>query len=331
MFGKIDAAPHFRSAPNIDDRVAVLIFGLKPLLSLPSEMSSDHAVDIVHSVQDLPPAHYCTSKVAKIIKAREISSRLIPNMKQRLEGKIAIVTGAGSGIGRACALALAREGARIALVGRRKRLLEEVASDIGDAALVLAADVSKRDEIDRVVEQTVARFGGLNVLLNNAGVLHIGTAEQVTEEQWDETFNINVRGLWLLSRAVLPQMRKAGVGSIINMASVLGVNGARNRASYAPSKGAVVLLTKCMAIDHGQEHIRVNAICPSFVETDLTAAVISKAPDPKSVRSERIAVHPIGRLGQPEDIAGLAVYLASDESSWVTGAVFPVDGGYLAV
>jgi NAD(P)-dependent dehydrogenase (short-subunit alcohol dehydrogenase family) len=167
-------------------------------------------------------------------------------------------------------------------------------------------------------------------LLNNAGVLHIGNVEQITEEQWDETFNVNVRGLWMLSTAVLPHMRKAGGGAIINVASVLGINGARNRASYAPSKGAVVLLTKCMAIDHGHENIRVNAICPSFVETDLMAAVLRGVPDPQAVRRERITLHPLGRLGQPEDIAGLAVYLASDESSWVTGSVFPVDGGYLA-
>jgi NAD(P)-dependent dehydrogenase (short-subunit alcohol dehydrogenase family) len=252
-------------------------------------------------------------------------------MSSRLKGKVAIVTGAGSGIGRACALALAQEGASVALVGRRKNLLDRVATKIGSSAFVLAADVSKKGEAKRIVEQTVSHFGHLNVLLNNAGLLHIGTAEQITEEQWDETFNVNVRAVWLVSRAALSAMRKAGGGSIINMASVLGINGARNRAAYAPSKGAVVLLTKCMAIDYGQEQIRVNAICPSFIETELTAAVISKAPDPNSVRTERVAVHPLGRLGQPEDIAGLAVYLASDESSWVTGSIFPVDGGYLAV
>jgi NAD(P)-dependent dehydrogenase (short-subunit alcohol dehydrogenase family) len=252
-------------------------------------------------------------------------------MSTRLQGKIVIVTGAGTGIGRACALAMVREGARLALVGRRLEKLQQLAREIGKSALPIAADVSQKTDIEQVITRTVAEFGGINVLVNNAGVLHIGTVEQITEEQWDETFNINARGVWLLSRAVLPHLRKAGGGSIVNVASVLGINGARNRASYAPSKGAVVLLTKCMAIDHGHENIRVNAICPSFVETDLTAAVLSTAADPQAVRRERVAVHPLGRLGKPDDIAGLAVYLASDESSWVTGSVFPVDGGYLAV
>jgi NAD(P)-dependent dehydrogenase (short-subunit alcohol dehydrogenase family) len=252
-------------------------------------------------------------------------------MNSRLKNKIAIVTGAGSGIGRACALSLIREGAQVALVGRRKERVEEVARESGGSVLAISADVSRSEDIVRVLEQTAAAFSGINVLINNAGILHAGTAEQITEAQWDETFNINVRGLWLLSRAVLPYMRQAGGGSIINVASVLGINGTRNRAAYASSKGAVVLLTKCMAVDHGQENIRVNAICPSFVETDLTAAVMSKAADPDAMRRERIGVHPIGRLGQPEDLAGIAVYLASDESSWATGGVFPVDGGYLAV
>jgi len=249
----------------------------------------------------------------------------------RLQNKAALVTGAGTGIGRACAIALAREGARVGLIGRRQEHLESLACEIGDSALVLTGDVSMQADIDRILSVAASQFGAINILLNNAGVLHVGTAEDITEAQWDETFDINVRGLWLFSRAVLPYMRKAGGGSVINMASVLGLNGARKRASYAASKGAVILLTKCMAIDHGADKIRFNCICPSFVETDLTAGVLKNAPDPGAVRRERVAVHPIGRLGQPEDMAGLAVYLASDESSWVTGAVYPVDGGYLAV
>ena len=252
-------------------------------------------------------------------------------MTQRLQHKTAIVTGAGSGIGRAIAEAFIREGAQVALVGRRKDRLEAVARDSGGAPLVISADVSKREDIDRLLQQTVAHFGGIHILVNNAGILHIGNAEQITEEQWDQTFDLNVRGLWLLSRGVLPHMRKAGGGSIINIASVLGINGARVRACYAASKGAVVLLTKCMAIDHGVDKVRVNAICPGFVETELTAEVLRRAPDPQAVRKERVAVHPIGRLGEPEDVAGMAVYLASAESTWVTGATLAVDGGYLAV
>ena len=139
----------------------------------------------------------------------------------RLKNKVAIVTGAGTGIGRAIALALVREGAKVAFVGRRKELLAAVAKEAGGSPLVLAADVSRQSDIDLVLSETVAQFGGLNVLVNNAGILHIGTAEEISEQQWDETFNINVRGLWLLSRSVLPHMRKAGGGSIINVASVL--------------------------------------------------------------------------------------------------------------
>jgi NAD(P)-dependent dehydrogenase (short-subunit alcohol dehydrogenase family) len=252
-------------------------------------------------------------------------------MRERLQGKIGIVTGAGSGIGRASAIALAAEGARVALVGRRKDRLQEVAHEIGDRAFALPVDVSKTSEISGLLDQAVSRFGGLNFLLNNAGVLHVGNAEQITEEQWDDTFNLNVRSVWLLSRAALPLMRKAGGGSIMNVASTLGLVGARNRAAYAPSKGALIQLTKSMAIDHGHENIRVNAICPSFVETELTERLLGQVADPAAIRRERTAAHPIGRLGRPEDIAGLAVYLASDESSWVTGAVLPVDGGYLAM
>src|SRR5579863_2746497 len=252
-------------------------------------------------------------------------------MNGRLRGKVALITGAGTGIGRAIARAFVAEGALVALVGRRKHLLQTVASEVGSSAFAIEADVSKKADIEQALERTASHFGGLSVVVNNAGILHVGTVEQITEEQWDATFNTNVRGVWQLSAAALPHLRKAGGGSIINVASVLGINGARNRAAYAASKGAVVLLTKCMAIDHGPENIRVNAICPGFVETELTEEVFRQAPDPEAIRRERTAVHPIGRLGQPEDVAGLAVYLASDESAWTTGAILPVDGGYLSV
>jgi NAD(P)-dependent dehydrogenase (short-subunit alcohol dehydrogenase family) len=247
----------------------------------------------------------------------------------RLSGKTALITGAGSGIGRACALAFAREGARVALVGRRKDRLEKVAKEMGDAE-VFSADISNKEKVDLLVNQASARLGSLNILLNNAGVLLPGTAESISEEDWERTFEVNVRGLWLLSRAVLPHMRKAGGGSIINMSSVLGLVGARNRAAYSASKGAVTMLTKCMALDHAADRIRVNCICPAFVETELTSDFITNAPDPAAALRDRINLHPIGRLGQPQDIAGMALYLASDESSWVTGAAFTVDGGFTA-
>jgi len=252
-------------------------------------------------------------------------------MLNALQNKTILVTGAGTGIGRACAVAFAREGASLALVGRRKEKLEEVATECGGAPLVIAADLVRKTTIESAVAATADRFGRIDVLVNNAGIMIPGAAEQIAEEQWDRTFQLNVKSVWQMSCAVLPHFRKIGGGVIINMASVFGINGARNRASYAPSKGAVVLLTKCMAIDHGHENIRVNAICPSFIETELTAAAVRQAPDPEAFRRERTAAHPLGRLGRPEDVAGLAVYLASDASSWVTGAIYPVDGGYMAI
>jgi NAD(P)-dependent dehydrogenase (short-subunit alcohol dehydrogenase family) len=253
------------------------------------------------------------------------------NTSGRLSGKVALITGAGSGIGRACAIAFAREGARVVLVGRRKLPLDAVAREIGENAFAIAGDISKKEDIERVVAETVAHFGHLHVLVNNAAKLVGGTAETHSESEWDETFDANVRGLWLLSRAALPHMRKAGKGSIINISSVVGLVGAKNRLAYSASKGAVTLMTKAMALDHAHEQIRVNAICPGIVDTELVAQFINNAPDPEAARKQRIALHPLGRFGQPEDIAHAAVYLASDESAWVTGTAIPVDGGYSAV
>ncbi len=248
----------------------------------------------------------------------------------RLKGKTAIITGAGSGIGQACAWAFAREGARVVLVGRRRELLKQTAAQIQRDALVCEGDVSKIADVRKVVSQTLERFGSVEVLVNSAAVLHAGTAETQADEEWDETFDINVRGLWLMSREVLPLMRRAGEGSIINLASVVGLMGARSRAAYSASKGAVIALTKSMALDFAPEQIRVNCICPGIVETELVADFIRNAPDPELAKKRRTELHPLGRFGQPSDIANMAVYLASDESVWVTGAAMPVDGGYLA-
>jgi NAD(P)-dependent dehydrogenase (short-subunit alcohol dehydrogenase family) len=248
----------------------------------------------------------------------------------RLKGKTAIITGAGSGIGQACALAFAREAARVVLVGRRRELLKETAAQIQRDALVCPGDVTKTADIRRILSQTIERFGGVQVLVNSAAVLHAGTAETLSEEEWDETFNINVRGLWLMSREVIPYMRKVGEGSIINLSSVLGLVGGRSRAAYSASKGAITTLTKSMALDLAPDQIRVNCICPGIVETELVADFIRNSPDPELAKKRRTELHPLGRFGQPSDIANTAVYLASDESTWVTGAAMPVDGGYLA-
>lgn len=247
----------------------------------------------------------------------------------RLKGKNAVITGAGSGIGRACAIAFAREGAQVMLVGRTEAKLNAVAKQIGNA-IVCAADVSTGHEKIAGLARDV--FGGkLHVLVNNAGALIAGTAESHTEAEWDETFATNVKGPWLLIKSLLPLMRQAGGASIINVSSVLGLVGAKNRVAYAASKGAITLMTKSIALDLGHEQIRCNAICPGIVETELVAEFITRAPDPEAARKQRVSLHPLGRFGQPEDIAACAVYLASDESSWVTGAAFPIDGGFTAV
>src|SRR5579864_2824264 len=241
----------------------------------------------------------------------------------RLSGKVAIVTGGGSGIGRGIALAFSREGAKVVIAGRHTKKLDEAAAEIGPACLAQPANVSHAGDIQKLIAAALDRFGGIHVLVNNAGVLLPGTAESHTEEDWNETFAINVRAIWLLSRAVLPHMRAAGSGSIINIGSVLSLVAARNRVAYAASKGAVLSMTRAMALDHAPEKIRVNCICPGIVDTEMVARFGLD----ENARRQRVALHPLGRFGQPEDVAGAAVFLASDESSWITGTAFPIDGG----
>jgi NAD(P)-dependent dehydrogenase (short-subunit alcohol dehydrogenase family) len=248
-------------------------------------------------------------------------------------GKAAIVTGAGTGIGRAIALALAREGARVAVAGRRREKLEEVAQairQVGGEALVTVCDVSSEADSYRAVKDAEEAFGHVNVLVNNAGALSVSTVESISVEEWDRLMATNLKGPFLMSRAVLPAMRQAGGGAIVNVGSVLGLVAMKDRAAYCASKGGVTMLTKAMALDHAQEKIRVNCICPAIVETDLIRELFSKSEEGRRARDTRLATLPLGKFGKPDDIAELAVFLASEESSWMTGTAIPVDGGLTA-
>ena len=252
---------------------------------------------------------------------------------QRVSGKVAIITGGGTGIGRACALALAREGAKVALLARRREKLEAVAREItaaGGEAFALECDVTDKVSVERAVRAVEERFRKLNVVINNAGTVHVGTVEETPNDDWDRVISVNLTGTFLMSRAGVPALRRAGGGSIINIGSYLGIVALKQRAAYCASKGGVTLLTKAMALDHAQENIRVNCICPALVETEMATGAISRMPDPAAYRRLRESQIPIGRIGLPEDIANLALYLASDESSWMTGVAIPLDGGVTA-
>ncbi len=251
----------------------------------------------------------------------------------RLAGKTALITGAGTGIGRAIALAMAREGAEVALAARRRELLDAVASEIGGAggvAVAIQCDVTNRASIENAIAVTVKRFGGLNVVVNNAGAALVADAAKTSDEDWQRILDVNLTGTFLVSRAALAEFRRAGGGVIVNIGSVLGLVARKDRAAYCAAKGGVTSLTKAMALDHAHEKIRVNCICPSIVETPLGTASLASTGDVEEARRVRAREIPLGRLGKPEDVAELAVYLASDEASWVTGAAWPLDGGLTA-
>lgn len=257
----------------------------------------------------------------------------VGNYVTRLRGKTAIVTGGGTGIGRAIALTLGREGARVAVLGRRREPLQEVVGEMeqgGAKGKVIVCDVTRAEEIREAVAETERAFGAVQVLVNNAGRLSVSTVESVSEEEWDQVMETNVKGPFLMSRAVLPLMRKAGGGSIVNIGSVLGLVAMKDRAPYCASKGGVTMLTRAMALDHAHENIRVNCICPSIVETELVKGLFADTEEGQRLRESRIGTLPLGRFGKPQDVAELAVFLASDESSWLTGTAIPLDGGLTA-
>ena len=221
----------------------------------------------------------------------------------------------------------------VAVVGRRRAALDRVVSELGQAdyrALAVTCDITQEKQSKAAIEGVEREFGPVNVLVNNAGILSVSTIETVSEGEWDEVMATNLKGPFLMSRAVLPSMRRKGGGSIVNIGSVLGLVAMKQRAAYCSSKGGVTLLTKAMALDHAHEKIRVNCICPSIVETELVKGLFSDSEQGQQDREARVGTLPLGRFGKPGDIAELAVFLASDESSWITGTAIPADGGLTA-
>jgi NAD(P)-dependent dehydrogenase (short-subunit alcohol dehydrogenase family) len=251
----------------------------------------------------------------------------------RLTGKIAFITGAGSGIGRACAELFAQQGAKVILAGRRAEPLNSAVTKInnsGGEAVAVSCDVTDNAQVSAALKAAADKFGSLTTIVNNAGVIVPGNAEQTTDANWDMMININLKGTFLVSRGALKFLRQANGGSIINIGSIYGVVGSKQRVAYAASKGGVTMLTRAMALDHAHENIRVNCICPSLVETEIAKQLFANAPNPEEARRQRVSLIPMGRAGTPQEIAHLAAYLASDESAWVTGAALPIDGGQAA-
>ena len=251
----------------------------------------------------------------------------------QLSGKVAVITGAASGIGRATAILFAREGAALALADVNVDAGQRVSDEIvhaGGRAVFETVDVTLAADCRRLVERAIREFGRIDILFNNTGIIRRSTILELSEDDWDRVMAVNVKSIFLMSRQVIPIMAKAGGGSIVNTASGWGLAGGPRAAVYCASKGAVVILTKAMAIDHGPQKIRVNCICPGDTDTGMLRSEAQQLGEPEDRFLAESARRPLGRIGKPEEIAQAALYLASEASSFVTGTALVVDGGGLA-
>lgn len=250
----------------------------------------------------------------------------------RFEGKVALVTGAATGIGGATAVAFAAEGASVVLSDVNQSALDERTREIqsaGGQAIAVLADASKAADAQRTVNEAVAAFGGIDYLVASAGIQTYGTAVDTDEDTWDRTLAVNAKGVYLAAKYCIPEMVKRGGGAIVNVASVQGLFSQPNVAAYSASKGAVIAMTRTMAIDHAGDNIRANSICPGSIETPLLrfAAEQMQPEDPDGAIKEWGGLHVLGRVGQPEEMAQVALFLVSDAASFITGAAIVADGG----
>jgi NAD(P)-dependent dehydrogenase (short-subunit alcohol dehydrogenase family) len=251
----------------------------------------------------------------------------------RLTGKRALITGAASGIGRATALLFAREGAAVVVVDVDEvggQAVAQAIRDEGGRAMFVRCDVTQAEDCQRAVQRAVDEFGGLDILFNNAGIIRRATVIGTTEEEWDRVMAVNVKSIFLLSKCAIPVMAQAGGGAIVNTSSGWGLVGGRNAVSYCASKGAVVNMTRAMALDHGAQNIRVNCICPGDTDTPMLRNEARQLGESDEVFLADAADRPLQRIGRPEDIARAVLYLVSDDASFVTGTALVVDGGGLA-
>ncbi len=252
----------------------------------------------------------------------------------RLKDKVCIVTGGGSGIGRATCVMFAKEGAKVVVADKNKAAAEAVAAACtaaGAQALGLGVDVAKAGDIKRMIGETVTTFGRLDVLVNNAGYGIPASVLETDEKAWDDLMAVNVRGVFLCTKMAIPEMAKNGGGTIVNTASIVATVGIRNRAAYVASKGAVAALTRAVAVDHVAQGIRCNAIAPGTIETPYFKDIMDKSPNPADARKALEERQLMNRMGTPEEIAAGILFLASDESSFATGTVLTIDGGLTAV